>query len=80
MLDATGSQNSNMAAAKPEVYISQLLYEIETKFQWLPVHFGVKLANEVMENNVGCNRKPEIQYGVRQTGSRAYLYFSSFLM
>ena len=34
-----GSQKSNMAAAKPEVRISQLLDEIETTFQRLTPHF-----------------------------------------
>src|SRR5664279_4563837 len=37
--DVTGSQKFNMAAAKPEVLISQLLDEIETKFQRLPPYF-----------------------------------------
>ena len=68
MWEVTGSQNSNMAAAKPEVLISQLLYGIETKFQRLPYIFEVQLSNGAMENNVRCNQKPEFQYGGRQTG------------
>jgi hypothetical protein len=31
--------------------------------------YGAQLFNEAVEKNVGCNRKPEIQYGGCQTGS-----------
>jgi hypothetical protein len=62
MLDVTGSQNSSMAAAKPDVLISQLPCRIETKFQRLPLHFLVQLFIGAMVNHAGCNRKPEIQY------------------
>jgi imidazoleglycerol phosphate synthase glutamine amidotransferase subunit HisH len=37
----TGSGKSNMAAFKPKISISQLLDEIETKFQRLNLHFRV---------------------------------------
>jgi hypothetical protein len=36
--DKTGSGKSKMAAAKPELHISQPLDEIETKFQRLNLH------------------------------------------
>jgi len=35
---ATGSRQRNMAAAKPEVVISHLIYYIESKFQHLHQH------------------------------------------
>jgi len=38
-LNQTGSVKSNMAASKPEILISQLLDEIETKFRRLDLHF-----------------------------------------
>jgi len=38
-LNQTGSGKSNMAAFKPEILISQLLDEIETKFRRLHLHF-----------------------------------------
>jgi hypothetical protein len=69
MLNVTGSLKCSKAAAKPEVLISQLLYDIETKFQRLALFFGVQLFNKVMENKVWCYRKLEIQYGGRQNGS-----------
>ena len=37
--DQTGYGKSNMAAPKPEIPISQLPGEIETKFQWQNLHF-----------------------------------------
>ena len=46
--DETGNQKSNMAIAKPEVLISQLLA-------------GVQLLNGVVVNTVGSNRKSEIK-------------------
>jgi len=39
-LNQTGSEKSNMAASKPEILISQLLDEIETKFPRSHLHFG----------------------------------------
>ena len=36
--DETGSQKSNMATAKPEVLISQVLGKVDTKFQMLHPH------------------------------------------
>src|SRR5208282_1764955 len=38
--DVSGSQNSKMAAAKPEVLISQLLDQLATPFQRLPHTFS----------------------------------------
>ena len=38
-LNQTGSRNCNMAASEPEMPISQLPGEIETKFQRLNQHF-----------------------------------------
>ena len=35
----TGSQKSNMAAAKPEILISQVLDKVDEKFQMLHQHF-----------------------------------------
>jgi hypothetical protein len=58
-----------MAAAKPEVSISQLLHKIETKFQRLTPIFGVHQFTETHRNTVTCNRKLEIQDGGCQTGS-----------
>jgi len=37
--DQTESGKSNMAASKPEILISQLSDEIETKLQWLKLCF-----------------------------------------
>ena len=37
--DQTGCGKLNMAASKPEIRISQLPGEIETKFQRLNLHF-----------------------------------------
>ena len=39
LIEVTGNAKSKMAAAKPEVLISQLLYQIATKFQRLHPHF-----------------------------------------
>src|SRR5664279_3265413 len=58
-----------MAVVKPEVLISQLLDEIEKKFQRLAPIFRVQHFNGTIGNIAGCNRKSEIQYGGRQTGS-----------
>ena len=37
--DETGSQKSKMAAVKPEVLLSRLIGEVETKFEMLYPHF-----------------------------------------
>ena len=58
-----------MAAAKPEVLISQLLNHIETPFQRLTPIFGVHEFNEAIPNIVRCNRKSVIQDGGRQIGN-----------
>jgi len=42
---------------------TQLVDEIETKFQRLPRCFGVKQSNEINENAVRPIQKLEIQYG-----------------
>ena len=46
--DETGSHKYNMAAAKPEVHISQLLDEIETKLQRLPAFVGFSASMELL--------------------------------
>ena len=67
--DVTGSRKFKMAAAKPEVLISQLLNQIATPFQKLPHICGVQQLNGTMANTARCNRKQKIQDGGRQTGS-----------
>ena len=42
-----------MAAAKPEVLLSQLVDKVETKFEMLTHIVGVKLLNGVVANTVG---------------------------
>ena len=65
----TGSQKSNMAAAKQEVVISQVLSEIETKFQMLNPHFWGPAIQWSCCQHCGMDRKSEIKHGGRQTGS-----------
>ena len=55
--DVTGSKKFKMAAAKPEVLISQLLDKIATPSQRLSPIFGVQQLNGVIVNTVRCNRK-----------------------
>ena len=63
MFDVTESQNSNMAAAKPEVLISQLLEETERKSNGYPYVFGVKEHEYANMDVTLSNRKSEIQDG-----------------
>ena len=67
--DVTGSRNSKMAAAKPEVHISQLLDKTAMPFQRLPPIVGAQEVIGAILNTARCNRKSEIQDGGRQTGS-----------
>ena len=48
--DVTGSLNSKMAAAKPEVLISQRLDQISTPFQSLTPIFGIHEFNVTITN------------------------------
>ena len=41
----TGSEKFKMAATKPEVPVSQLLYKIAKKFERLPYDFGVEILH-----------------------------------
>ena len=64
MLDVTGSQKFKMAAAKPEVLISQLPYEkrdIKGSIQG----FGAQKLSGAIADIARCKRKSEIQYGGR---------------
>src|SRR5208282_2597457 len=65
----TGSRILKMAAAKPEVVISQLLEKISTPFQRLNPIFGVQQPNGTLANSARCNRKSVFKDGGRQTGS-----------
>ena len=65
----TGSQKFKMAAAKPEVIVSQLLYKIAKKFDRLPDVFGVGELSAAIKKAPSSNRKSEIQDGSCQTGS-----------
>ena len=57
--DKTASQKSNMAAAKQEVLISQVLDEIETKFQMVHPHFwGPAFQWSGCQH---CGIKPEVR-------------------
>jgi hypothetical protein len=58
-----------MAAAKLDVPVSQLLYKIEEKIQWLPACFGVGDLDDAIEKVPSPNRKSEIQDGGCQTRS-----------
>src|SRR5664279_5912564 len=58
-----------MAAAKPEVVISQLPDKIETKFQRLNRYFWVQELSGTIALTVRHNRKSVFQDGGRQTGS-----------
>jgi hypothetical protein len=57
-----------MAAAKPEVLVSQLLCKSVKKFQLLTRVFGVRKLNGAIGKTLSWNRKPEIQDGDCQTG------------
>ena len=48
ILDIRGVQKFKMTAYKPEVLISQLVDEIETPFQGLPLIFGVEQLNSTI--------------------------------
>src|SRR5208282_5060985 len=65
----TGSRLLKMAAAKPEVVISQLLEKISTPFQRLHTIFGVQQPNGTLANSARCNRKSAFKDGGCQTGS-----------
>ena len=57
--DQTGSQKSNMATAKAEVLISQLLGEIEMKFQMPHAHcWGPAYQWSCRQH---CGVKPEVR-------------------
>ena len=67
--DVTGNRHFRMAAAKPEVLISQLLDKMATPFQRLTPIFGIQQLNNATANTVRCNRKSVFKDGGRQTGS-----------
>ena len=57
--DQTGSQKSNMAAAKPEVLMSQVLDKTDMKFQKLHPHFrGLASQWSCCQH---CRIKPEVR-------------------
>ena len=60
---------SNMAAAKPEVAISQLPQQIAMKFQRLNNIFSVTEVNGHIGNTARCWPMTDIQHGGSQTGS-----------
>ena len=64
-----GVQKFKMAAYKPEVLISQLVDEIETPFQELPLIFRVEQLNSTIVQHTRHKGSPEIQDGGLQTGS-----------
>ncbi len=63
-LDVTGSRKAKMAVAKPEVLISQLVFQIATRFQRLPQIFGVQQLEEAIANAARCSRKSESKMAV----------------
>src|SRR5664279_887777 len=66
-----------MAAAKPEVLVSQLLHEILTKFQRLPPHIrGSAFQWSCCEY---CCMKPEARNLRWRPLNRKYLYLSSYM-
>src|SRR5258706_12595362 len=67
--DIRGVQKFKMAACKPEVVISQLVDEIETRFQGLTHIFGVQQLNDTIVHCTRYKRSPETQDGRLQTGS-----------
>ena len=58
-----------MAATKPEVPVSRLLYKLAMKFQRLPHVFGVGQLSGAIRKASCRNRKFKIQDGGSQTGS-----------
>ena len=53
LIEVTGNHKSKMAAAKPEVLISHLIYKIATKFQRLNTHiFGVQQLGRTSVNPI----------------------------
>ena len=56
LLDVTGSRYFKMAAAKPEVLISQLPDKIETKFQRLNRYFQSPITHGDKTNKFRCFR------------------------
>lgn len=52
-----------------ETNVSSLLCQLESKVQRLFPSFRGPAFNRAMKNNVGCNQKPEFQYGGHQTGN-----------
>ena len=73
--DETGSQKSKMAAAKPEVLDSQLLGEVETKFQMLYPHcWGPASQGSCFQY---CGMKPEARNKKWRPPNRKYFYLGS---
>jgi hypothetical protein len=67
--DVALNRKCNMAAAKPEVLISQAAGQIEEKFQRLSQLFGAGHFNGTNVNTARRRPTPEKQYGRRQTRS-----------
>src|SRR5258706_10539904 len=67
--DIRGVQKFKMAACKPEVVITQLVDEIQTRFQGLTPIFGVQHLNGTIVHCTRSKGSPEIQDGGLQIGS-----------
>jgi hypothetical protein len=72
--DQTGSQKSNMAAAKPEVLISQVLDKVDTKFQMLHPHFRGPASQWSCHQH--CGVKPEVRNQIWRKPRYAYFRLS----
>ena len=73
----TGSEKFKMAAAKPEVPVSQLLYKIAKKFERLPPCFrGRETQWRYREVSI---LKPEVRNSRWRLPNRKYLYLLTIL-
>src|SRR5208282_5842797 len=77
--DETGSGNFKMAAAEPQVPITQVLDKVAAKFQIVTYIFVVRQLNGTKPDIARCKRKKLIQNGDRQTGSKPEVPISQLL-
>jgi hypothetical protein len=74
-LNRTGSLNSDMAASKPELSISQLPGEKETKFQRLDLQ-SFSRSNNRMVLLQTLSTEPDLVNQIWRPPNRMYLYLS----
>ena len=68
-----------MAAAEPQVPITQVLDKVATKFQKVTYIFLVQQLNGTKPDIARCKRKTRIQNGDRQIGSKPEVFISQLL-